>query len=89
MERDGTIDFEDLQWTPPSSPQHEEGVTLQLPSLDRAEEISSIFLECSPIATTPLQTTRTKFRLSLRRKNCKHPTLAPGIPLSGTSTATL
>ena len=49
MERDGTIDFEDLQWTPPSSPQHEEGVTLQLPSLDRAEEISSILLECPPI----------------------------------------
>ena len=49
-----TINFEDLQWTPPSSPQHEEGVTLQLPSLDRAEEISSILLECPPIETPPL-----------------------------------
>ena len=49
-----TIDFEDLQWTPPSSPQYEEGVTLQLPSLNRAEEISSISLECPPIETPPL-----------------------------------
>ena len=39
IEHDGTIDFEDLQWTPPSSPQHEEGVTLLLPSLGRAELI--------------------------------------------------
>ena len=39
MERDGTIDFEDLQWTPPSSPKHEEGVKLLLPSLGRAELI--------------------------------------------------
>ena len=54
----GGINFDLLQWSPPSSPQQQEGVTtlVQLPSLDddRMEEISSILEECPPFGLSPL-----------------------------------
>ena len=54
----GGINFDLLQWSPPSSPQQQEGVTIlvQLPSLDddRKKENSSIFEECPPFELSPL-----------------------------------
>ena len=54
----GGINFDPLQWYPPSSPQQQEGVTtpVQLPSLDddRTKEISSILGEYPHFALSPL-----------------------------------